>query len=102
MSEHNEHQPSIKSGWLHLRPDWIALIMSLGALVWNAAVYPEKVSNNLRRIEALEQREEGRSDKLNTIDVRTAKIEAKLDILMGEKPFRPMSEGIEKYQEESR
>lgn len=72
--------------------DWIGLVspivLVIGALL-AAGNYIAQVKDNTRRIEALESHDKQRGvdresdkDKLNTIDVRTARIESKLEILL--------------------
>lgn len=72
--------------------DWFGfvspILLAIGLLVATGG-YIAQVKDNTRRIETLEQHDlqrskdrEGDKDKLNTIDVRTARIESKLEILL--------------------
>jgi hypothetical protein len=65
-------------------PAWVACVLSIGLLVWNAAVISGNVADNTRRITQIEadQRDAGRANS-NMID-RMARIEAKIDIIVGE------------------
>lgn len=72
--------------------DWVAFISPMALVIGSllaAGNYIAQVKDNTRRIEVLEarngQRDRDRDsdkDKLNTIDVRTARIESKLEILL--------------------
>lgn len=67
--------------------DWIpvaaVLITIVGALLIIGKSWGE-MQDNTRRIEALEARADKRDDQLHQIDVRTVRIEAKLDALTPE------------------
>jgi hypothetical protein len=66
-------------------PAWIACGLSIATLIWGAAVISSDVSENRRRIESLEvgQLQQARDDQASRD--RLARIEAKIDVLMGEK-----------------
>jgi hypothetical protein len=66
-------------------PAWIACILSVIAVLWQAAITTQRVNENTRRVEQLEilQREQDRSDKA-TIQ-QLARIEAKVDLVIGER-----------------
>ncbi len=80
--------------------DWFAfvspIILAIGLLIATGA-YIAQVKDNTRRIDAVEERNrqvdiihDADKDKLSTIDVRTARIESKLEILVSsEKVPRP-------------
>jgi hypothetical protein len=80
--------------------DWFAfvspIILATGLLIATGA-YIAQVKDNSRRIDAIEERNhqvdlvhDNDKDKLNTIDVRTARIESKLEILLpAEKVTKP-------------
>jgi hypothetical protein len=73
--------------------DWLPVI-TVAALLISAMLsgggYISQLQDNTRRIGAIEAKSDGRDDKLNTIDVRTARIEAKLELLTtDEKVHRP-------------
>ena len=62
-----------------------SLILSIGLLIWNAAVISGNVADNTRRITQLESdKRESETDTRGLID-RMARIEAKIDIIVGEK-----------------
>lgn len=66
-------------------PAWVACVLSIGLLIWNAAVISGNVSDNTRRITALEANQsQSDRDGRQMID-RMARIEAKIDIIVGEK-----------------
>ena len=60
-------------------PAWTACLVSLATLIWGAAVLASDVSENRRRIEAVE------ADK---VAERLARIETKLDQLMADREER--------------
>lgn len=66
-------------------PAWVACALSIGTLIWGAAVISSDVSENRRRIEAVEsqQMQQARDDQASRD--RLARIEAKIDVLMGER-----------------
>ncbi len=80
--------------------DWFGfispIILVIGLLVATGG-YIAEVKNNSLRIDAIEERNhrvdlvhDNDKDKLNTIDVRTARIETKLEILVpSEKVTKP-------------
>ena len=72
--------------------DWVAfvspIVLVIGVLL-AAGAYIAQVKDNTRRIDAIEERNhqvdlvhDSDKDKLNIIDVRTARIETKLEILV--------------------
>lgn len=68
-------------------PDWVpvfaVLITVIGALLTIGKSWGD-MQENTRRIDALEARADKRDDQLHQIDLRTARIEAKLDALSPE------------------
>lgn len=77
-SEEQEARRTKLSGSL---PAWIACVLSLLGLAWSAAVISSDVSENRRRIEALEiKQDKTATDSTQVLD-RLARIEAKLDIM---------------------
>ncbi|WP_433910364.1 hypothetical protein [Sphingomonas yabuuchiae] len=68
--------------------DWIPAlsfaVVLAGALIAGGG-YISQLRDNTRRLDALEQRVE----LLRSIDTRTARIEAKLEVLVPEKEHRP-------------
>lgn len=74
--------------------DWIpaiSLALVLLGTVWTFGGYVSQLQEQSRDIEALKADVKQRADLLNQIDVRTARIEAKLEILTGkpERDVRP-------------
>lgn len=63
----------------------IALAVTIGGVLIGCGGYITQVKENTRRIDAVEQRVE----LLRAIDTRTARIEAKLEILAPAKGHRP-------------
>lgn len=63
----------------------IALVITVGGVLVTGGGYITQVKENTRRIDAVEQRVE----LLRSIDTRTARIEAKLEILAPAKGHRP-------------
>lgn len=59
-----------------------ALILSLGSIIYGAAIQSARIDENRRRVEALEQRNDRINEAIARIDSRTASIEAKLQILI--------------------
>lgn len=72
-----------------LSPAWIALAFSLFGAFWQVAVTSQRVAENERRVEQLENADRIRGDALGRIDARTARIEATLDVMRG--GLRPFS-----------
>lgn len=60
----------------------IALFLSVGSLIYGAAIQAARIDENRRRVEALEQRNDRINEAIARIDSRTASIEAKLQILI--------------------
>jgi hypothetical protein len=66
-------------------PAWIACVLSICLLIWNAAVISGSVAQNTRRIDQIEANErQSDGDNRQMID-RMARIEAKVDIIIAEK-----------------
>ena len=68
--------------------EWVSiagLIIVLIGMIWAGGGYLEQIHNNTRRIETLEASDKQRTDTLTQIDVRTARIEAKLEVMLPEK-----------------
>ncbi|WP_343526752.1 hypothetical protein [Sphingomonas sp.] len=76
--------PPSAPGW----KDWIPVlsfaVVIAGALIAGGG-YISQLRDNTRRLDALEQRVE----LLRSIDTRTARIEAKLEVLVPDKEHRP-------------
>lgn len=78
-SEEQEAKRSRLSGSL---PAWIACVLSLAAVIWNAAVISGDVSENSRRIDKIEVEQQRQATDNRQIIERMARIEAKLDIVL--------------------
>ena len=65
--------------------DWLLAIspavLLIGAII-SGGTYISQIKDNARRLDALERKVDDRDTKLNTIDVRTARIEAKIEVLI--------------------
>lgn len=66
-------------------PAWVACVLSIGLLVWNAAVISGNVADNTRRISQLETDQRQSEGDNRQIIERMARIEAKLDIIVEDK-----------------
>jgi len=69
-----------RSPWKEWLPV-ITLVLTLAGALLIGGGYIAELKDNTRRIEALEQDAQKRNDLLTQIDVRTARIEAKLEML---------------------
>jgi len=76
--EEKQNRKSMLHGSL---PAWIACILSLGAVLWQAAITSSDVSENRRRIEAIEAQQLTQSNDDRSVIDRLARIEAKLDVV---------------------
>lgn len=80
-----EEQTRTAKRWAGSLPAWVACILSIGLLIWNAAVISVNVAQNTRRIDQIEANErQNDGDNRQLID-RMARIEAKVDIIIAEK-----------------
>jgi len=69
---------SPRQPWL----DWLPLVglaITIAGMIWAGATYAGQLNDNTRRIQALEASDQKRTDTLNSVDVRTAKIEGILE-----------------------
>jgi hypothetical protein len=81
-----QQEGAVRRHWLGGSiPSWGACALSIGTLIWGAAVLSSDVSENRRRVELVEttQAQQTRDDQ--SVRDRLARIEAKIDVLMGEK-----------------
>lgn len=76
--------PSTGANWREWIPVLSFAVVIAGALIAGGG-YISQLRDNTRRLDALEQRVE----LLRSIDTRTARIEAKLEVLVPEKGERP-------------
>lgn len=60
----------------------LAIILSLGSLVYGAGIQAAQIADNKRRIEVLEAKNDRMFEAIARIDTRTATIETKLSILI--------------------
>lgn len=73
--------PKSAPAWLAWLPVITTLFLIAGFL-WAGGGKMDELANHERRLAALEMKRDSDADKLNVIDVRTARIEAKLEILV--------------------
>lgn len=64
---------------------YLGLIASVAGIVYTSGQLTNKVQSNTDRIARLEASDGVRSDAVNSTNVRLARIEAKLEILLAEK-----------------
>ena len=73
-----------KPRWL----DWLPLVgmaITVIGLIWSGATYVSQIQDNTRRITAIEQDAQKRSDTLQAVDARTARIEGMLEAMRDQK-----------------
>lgn len=73
-----------KPRWL----DWLPLLgmaITIVGLIWSGATYASQINDNTRRITAIEQDAQKRTDTLNNVDARTAHIEGMLEAMRDQK-----------------
>jgi len=63
-------------------PAWVACLLSLAAVLWNAAIISQNVAENSRRITAVEIEQQRAATDSRQVIERMARIEAKLDIVL--------------------
>lgn len=83
-----EQQQKSRQFWSGSLPAWAAVVLSLATLAWQVGVTAQRINDNSRRIEQLEA-----DNRQAAVDERTsaqslARIEAKVDLLMGERGLR--------------
>lgn len=66
-------------------PAWIACVFSILAIFWQAAITSQRVNENTRRIEQLENNDQERSREDKATTQQLARIEAKMDLIINEK-----------------
>lgn len=69
-------------------PAYAALIMSLATLAWQVGVTSQRISDNTRRIQQIEADNRISAAENKTGAQSLARIEAKVDLLMGERGLR--------------
>lgn len=62
-------------------PAWIACLLSLGLVLWQAAFVASDVEENRRRLEVVEAAQIAQAGDNRTVIDRLARIEAKLDLI---------------------
>lgn len=65
--------------------DWhkhVALAIFVAGVIWQSATVTARVDRNAERISRLEASDAAQTDKLDTINQRGSRIEAKIDLLM--------------------
>jgi len=81
--------PAAGRAWKEWLPVVSFAVMLIGAILAGGG-YIAQLQDNTRRIAALESKTDSRDDKLNTISDRTARIEAKLEVLVPtQRPVQP-------------
>lgn len=66
-------------------PAWIACALSVLAVLWQAAITTQRVNENTRRIAQLEVSDQERSREDKATTQQLARIEAKMDLIIGER-----------------
>jgi hypothetical protein len=66
-------------------PAWVACALSITAVLWQAAITTQRVNENTRRVEQLERSDQERSREDKATTQQLARIEAKMDLIIGEK-----------------
>ncbi|MFS0736920.1 hypothetical protein ABC347_07710 [Sphingomonas sp. 1P06PA] len=61
---------------------WAGLFLAVAGIVYQGGQITGEVNRSTERISKLEASEEARTDAISAMNVRTARIEAKLDFLM--------------------
>lgn len=77
----NEQERKIGK-WGTALPAWIACVLSIGVLIWNAAVISGEVAENTRRIEQIERERRQEAGDNRLMIERMARIEAKVDLIL--------------------
>lgn len=76
-----EKQDKVPGSW----PAWLALVLSAGALIWAGGGHQWQITDNTRRIEAVEVRQAAQATDNQQVLQRLASIEAKLDLITEER-----------------
>lgn len=63
---------------------WVGLLIAVAGIIYQGGMLAGSVQRNTERITTIEAGEAARSDRIQAIDVRTARIEAKVDLLTPE------------------
>ena len=59
-----------------------ALLMSGGAVIYSLGIQAGQITENRRRIDALETKNDRRDETIQRVDVRTARIEERLRVII--------------------
>lgn len=82
----DDYDEARKSAWASILqgslPAWIACVLSISCLIWQAAITTQKVNENNRRIMVLESGQQEQAKDNRDIGNRLASIEAKLDLMI--------------------
>src|SRR5688572_13686101 len=80
-----EAEQKLRSRWVGSAPAWIACVLSVIAVFWQAGVTTQSISDTIRRVDGIEAylREKDREDKLTMQQL--ARIEAKVDLAIGDR-----------------
>jgi len=76
-----EKQQKVPGSW----PAWIAMVLSAAALIWAGGGHQWQITDNTRRIEAVEDRQAKQAAGNEEVLQRLASIEAKLDLITEER-----------------
>lgn len=66
-------------------PAWVACVLSVTAVLWQAAITTQRVNETMRRVEQLERNDQERSREDKATTQQLARIEAKMDLIIDEK-----------------
>lgn len=80
-AEEAEKQSKVPGSW----PAWLALVLSAGALIWAGGGHQWQITDNTRRIEAVEDSQARQATDNQQVLQRLASIEAKLDLITEER-----------------
>lgn len=74
-------QSKVPGSW----PAWIAIVLSSAALIWAGGGHQWQITDNTRRIVAVEDRQAAQATDNQQVLQRLASIEAKLDLITEER-----------------
>lgn len=80
-TEQEAKQSKVPGSW----PAWLALALSTGALIWAGGGHQWQITDNTRRIKAVEDRQDAQATGDQQVLQRLASIEAKLDLITEER-----------------
>lgn len=71
-------RPPQSTGWL----PYAGFMLAIAGIVYQGGLLSGAVQRNSERLGRLESIDQARSDRIQAIDVRTARIEAKIDLVV--------------------